>query len=264
LDQSESFVLGDSAAARDYRLLVYDEIGSTNDEAMRLARAGDPGRVWLIARQQSKGRGRRGRQWSSPTGNLYASLLLIDEVAPIWAPQLGFVAGVALAHALRKCVAGNTRLRLKWPNDILFDNAKLAGILLESTGLPDGRFACVLGIGVNCAAAPGDLPYRAMALAEIADSLRSPQEVFLQLSSQIVRTLAQFSGGTGFETIRAEWLSLAAGVGAPIRVDMPTESISGVFRTIDATGRLVVESEDAVKIIEAGDIWLAPQTGTVA
>lgn len=264
MDQPQPFALADSAAAQKYRLLVHEEIGSTNDEAMRLARGGAPGRTWVIARSQRGGRGRRGRQWASPPGNLYASLLLIDEVSPRCAPQLGFVAGVALARALRKCAAHDQHLRLKWPNDILYDGAKLAGILLESTELPERRFACIVGFGVNCAGAPSDLSYRATALAEIGAPLRSPQDVLLHLSDEMVGALAQFAGGAGFETIRAEWLSLAAGLGSPIRVDMATESVSGIFRTIDPSGRLIVDTASSTKIIEAGDVWLAPQTGTVA
>lgn len=263
MDKLQTFALADSALAQNYRLLVHEEAGSTNDEAMSLAREGAPGRTWVIARAQSSGRGRHGRHWVSPPGNLYASLLLVDEVPARYAPQLGFVAGVALAHALRKCVA-HEYLRLKWPNDILFDGAKLAGILLESAELPGGRFACVIGFGVNCAAAPRDLPYRAAALAEIGAPSHAPQDVLLHLSDAIVGALAQFAGGAGFETIRAEWLELAAGLGAPIKVDMAKESLSGIFRTIDSSGRLIVDTANSTRIIEAGDVWLAPQTGALA
>jgi BirA family biotin operon repressor/biotin-[acetyl-CoA-carboxylase] ligase len=264
VDQSNPFRLAESVIEQGYRLFLYDEIGSTNDEAMRLARAGDPGHAWIIAKTQLNGRGRRGRQWASPPGNLYASLLLIDEVAAISAPQLGFVAGVALARALRECVRDDQRLRLKWPNDILFEDAKLAGILLESTALPGGHFACILGIGVNCAAAPTDLPYRATALAQIKAQRQAPQDIFLRLSNGLLGGLTRFAGGSGFESIRTDWLSLAAGLDAPIRVETPGGSVTGFFRTIDASGRLVLECEDATKIIEAGDVWLSePINGVV-
>ncbi len=263
MDRPQPFILADSAVAQNYRLFVHEEAGSTNDEAMSLAREGALGRTWIIARAQSSGRGRHGRHWVSPPGNLYASLLLIDEVPMRHAPQLGFVAGIALAKALRKCAA-HEYLRLKWPNDILFDGAKLAGILLESAELPDGRFACVIGFGVNCAAAPRDLPYRATALAEIGAPSRSPEDVLLHLSDAIVGALARFAGGADFETIRAEWLSLAAGLGAPIKVDTAKESFSGIFRTIDSSGRLIVDTTNSTRIIEAGDVWLAPQTCSFA
>ncbi len=264
MDQPNPFRLAESAIDRHYRLFIYEEIGSTNDEAMRLARAGDPGRAWLIAKAQSRGRGRHGRQWVSPPGNLYASLLLIDEVEARLAPQLGFVAGVALARALRECIGDDMRLRLKWPNDILFDGAKLAGILLESTELRDGRFACIMGIGVNCAVSPSDLPYRATALAEIGALRCEAQDIFLHLSHELAQGLDRFAKGAGFDAIRQEWLSFAAGLGGPIRIDTPTGSVAGIFRTIDASGRLIVACGEASEIIEAGDVWLAePVNGTV-
>ncbi|MHB8885062.1 MAG: biotin--[acetyl-CoA-carboxylase] ligase [Methylovirgula sp.] len=264
MDQPNPFRLAKSAVEQDYRALVYDDIGSTNDEAMRLARDGDPGRLWLIAKTQSRGRGRRGRQWASPPGNLYASLLLIDAVPPRFAPQLGFVAGIALAHALRECIGDDPRLRLKWPNDILFDGAKLAGILLESAVLADGRFACILGIGVNCVAYPSDLPYRATSLAEMAARQYQARDVFLHLSGTLHSGLERFAEGAGFDTIRQEWLAFAAGLGDPIRVETPTGSVNGIFRTIDASGRLILACGDADKIIEAGDVWLTePVEGSI-
>lgn len=264
MDQPNPFQLAKSAIAQDYRLLIYEDIGSTNDEAMRLARAGDPGRAWLIAKTQSSGRGRRGRQWASPRGNLHASLLLIDAVPTHLAPQLGFVAGIALAHALRECLGDDMRLRLKWPNDILFDGAKLAGILLESAVLADGRFVCIMGIGVNCVAYPSGLPYRATALAEIGARRSQAQDVFIQLSAALLLGLDRFAGGAGFDTIRQEWLGLAAGLGGPIRIDTPAGSIAGIFRTIDEMGRLIVACGDTHKIVEAGDVWLAePAEGSI-
>jgi len=254
---SDPFRLTEEAIAAGYRLLSYEEIGSTNDEAMRLARSGDPGYVWLIARSQTQGRGRRGRQWTSPPGNLHASLLLIDALPLRVSPQLGFVAGVALARALREIIGDDQRLRLKWPNDILYDGAKLAGILLESTILGDGRFAAIVGIGVNCVAAPDALPYPATALAKISAPQATAQAVFLHLSRELHRSLHVFAQGRGFTVIREEWLAHAAGLDAPIRVDVPAGSIVGRFRTIDEIGRLVVETEDGLRAIEAGDVWLA-------
>lgn len=260
--QQSAFHLGEMARAAAYRLVVHEEIGSTNDEAMRRARDGDPGRLWVVATSQTKGRGRQGRQWQSPVGNLYASLLLIDEVAPPIAPQLGFVAGVALAYALRECLiddrtSGNdTRLRLKWPNDILCDGAKLAGILLESTSLPGGRFACIVGIGVNCARRPSNLAYEAIALADIGAPRALPHQLFPHLADQLAEKLSVFGKGRGFAKIRSEWLALAAGLDQMIRVDLPKERIAGVFRGIDEAGRLRLDCGGGMRVIEAGDIWI--------
>ncbi|MGA3304120.1 MAG: biotin--[acetyl-CoA-carboxylase] ligase [Methylovirgula sp.] len=262
MDEIKPFRLADSALARGYRLHVDDEIGSTNDEALALARSGGEGRAWFVAKAQRKGRGRHAREWISPPGNLYASLLLIDEVAPAIAPQLGFVAGVALRRALLKAVEDGARLKLKWPNDCLYDGAKLAGILLESTTVKD-HFACVVGIGVDCASAPEGLPYKATSLAEIG-AARDARDVFLALSEEMIYALDRFAGGSGFGAIREEWLSVAAGLGAPIRVETPSGSREGVFRTIDEAGRLILEFQDGSRTIEAGDVWfLEAQAGAM-
>jgi BirA family biotin operon repressor/biotin-[acetyl-CoA-carboxylase] ligase len=250
------FRLADSAIRDGFQVLAFETIGSTNDVAMALARAGGPDRCWLVARTQTSGRGRHGRTWASPPGNLYASLLLIDVVPIELAPQLGFVAGVALGHALRALVAEDARLRLKWPNDILFDGAKLGGILLEGTTLSEGRFASIIGIGVNCSSYPPDLADPVTALAETGAGHSAPQDVFLKLSAEVAYWLDVFAGGKDFATIRREWLSLATGVGAPIKVSTPVRLFEGRFQTIDAIGRLVLENEAGVVAIDAGDVIL--------
>jgi BirA family transcriptional regulator, biotin operon repressor / biotin---[acetyl-CoA-carboxylase] ligase len=263
--EANIFRLSDTALAQGYRLVVHAEIGSTNDEALACAKAGDPGRLWIAAKAQTRGRGRQGRRWSSPTGNLYASLLLIDAAAQARAPELGFVAGVALARSLRPLIAGDVRLKIKWPNDILFDGAKLAGILLEAQRLEGGRFACIIGIGVNCTAWPRDLPYRTTALDEIVAMPVAPQDVLFALSAEFVHWLEIWSGGAGFEKIRNEWMALAAGIGTPIKVATPTRLIEGVFKTIDSVGRLVLETAAGVIAIEAGDVFFADlPKGTLA
>jgi BirA family biotin operon repressor/biotin-[acetyl-CoA-carboxylase] ligase len=256
LPDLNSFQLADSAIRDGFQVLTFETIGSTNDVAMALARAGGPDRCWLVAKEQTKGRGRHGRTWASPAGNLYASLLLFDVVSIELAPQLGFVVGVALAHALRALVAEDARLRLKWPNDILFDGAKLGGILLEGTTLPEGHFASIIGIGVNCNSYPPGLAYPATALAETGAAQSAPQDVFLKLTAEVAYWLDVFAGGKEFAAIRHEWLSLATGVGAPIKVSTPARHLEGRFQTIDAIGRLVLENEAGVVAIEAGDVIL--------
>jgi BirA family biotin operon repressor/biotin-[acetyl-CoA-carboxylase] ligase len=223
---------------------------------MRLARDGDPGRLWVVAREQSQGRGRRERTWSSPPGNLYASLLLIDAARPEHLPELGFVAGVALLDALRGILGPDVRLGLKWPNDVLFDSAKLSGILLESALLPGGGVACVAGFGVNCRSHPATLPYAATDLASIGTLLAAPDDVLLRLSDAMAHTLDLWAGGAGFAHIRARWLAGALGIGQPIRVALGTSSLSGTFDTIDARGRLILRDGASTRAIEAGDVFM--------
>jgi BirA family biotin operon repressor/biotin-[acetyl-CoA-carboxylase] ligase len=257
--------LGASAKAASYRLIVRDSIGSTNEEAMRLGREGDAGRLWLVAREQLQGRGRRGRTWSSPPGNLYASLLLIDAAPSEHLPELGFVAGVALVRALRDILGNDARLGLKWPNDILFDGAKFSGILLESSLLSSGRTACVAGFGVNCRSHPATLPYAATDLATIGTILDAPEDVQPRLSDAMTEMLQVWASGLGFADIRAQWLKSALGLGEPIRIALGTTNLSGVFESIDSRGRLILRQGANTRAIEAGDVFLpSPQSATHA
>lgn len=255
-----SFRLAQSAQDLAFRLVHHRALASTNEEALARARAGDEGRLWIVAGTQTAGRGRNGRTWSSPPGNLYASLLLLDPSPLHQASELGFVAGVAAAYALREILRGDPRIKIKWPNDILFDGAKLCGILLEGTSLPDGRFGCAAGIGVNCRTHPENTSYPATDLKTAANYPIEPEAVFYDLSAAMTHWLGIWDGGTGFASIRREWLSLAAGVGAGISVALPSHTVRGIFETIDAAGRLIVTQEAGVLAVEAGDVFIAQQS----
>ena len=167
----------------EWRVERLSRVGSTNDEARRRALAGDPGRLWIVAREQTQGRGRRGRVWKSPPGNLYASALLIDPAPVAIAAQIGFVAGVALRRAVDD-LGGPDDVELKWPNDLFWRGAKLAGLLAEGTALGDGRSCCVVGIGVNCLAAPSGLGYPADALSNVLGQSVSPERLFARLAAR--------------------------------------------------------------------------------
>jgi BirA family transcriptional regulator, biotin operon repressor / biotin---[acetyl-CoA-carboxylase] ligase len=252
--QAQGFALAEAARAAGFQLRTFEAIGSTNDAALDLVAAGaSANRTWIVAHAQTKGRGRHGRQWQSPPGNLYSSLLLIDEVTPRAAPQLGFVAGVALARALRRLSPDGSRIRLKWPNDILLDDAKLAGILAEGRALAQG-YAAVIGLGVNCKSCPPDLPYRAAAFIDTGAARHKAEDVFLLLSEEMTNWLGFFQ--QGFDVIRAEWLRLAAGIGGEIRVTTTTRQFEGTFESIDADGRLMLRDAQGVHVIEAGDVIL--------
>lgn len=255
--------LGPLATSRGVRFLALDEIDSTNDEAARLIRQGEGGPLWITARRQSKGRGRLGREWISAEGNLAASFILSGFAAQRLAPQLGFVAGVAAVDALRDLTSAGDRLTLKWPNDILLDGGKLSGLLLECTAIPTGdpreptAPVATIGIGINCASAPRDLPYETAALADLGPAAPGAAEVFAALSDRLVEALDLWAGGAGFPTIRRLWLDRAAGLGRKIGIVLAQERIEGVFQTIDDQGRLVVQAEDGERVVEAGDVTIA-------
>ena len=263
------FRLGPTARAAGYRLRGYDSIGSTNTEALDAAAAGDAGGIWFAARQQTAGRGRRGRPWASPYGNLAATLLIVPDTDPTSAATLGFVAGVSLSRALSKILphglvkigidgadelGGDRRIALKWPNDVLADGAKLAGILLEASKLADGRHAVAIGFGVNAVAAPQGLPYPATSLTDLGVK-RDAEEVFEALSDAWVDTFGLWDDGRGVGDVLKHWRASAAGIGAPVAVNQNGEVLRGIFETIDDAGRLIVRAEDNRRIaITAGDV----------
>src|SRR6476646_7487966 len=120
------------ASAAGVRLVAHEVLGSTNAEALSLARQGESGPLWVVADRQTAGRGRRGRAWISEPGNLYASLLLTDPAPAERWPQLSFVAALAVYDAvIAVASAFAPRLAIKWPNDLLLDGAKFAGVLIE-------------------------------------------------------------------------------------------------------------------------------------
>jgi BirA family biotin operon repressor/biotin-[acetyl-CoA-carboxylase] ligase len=242
--------LDPTARAAGARLITHDTIGSTNAEALRLARDGERGPLWIVAKTQTAGRGRRGRTWVSEPGNLYASLLLTDPAAPERCPELSFVAALALHDAVGGRIPGlAARLVLKWPNDLLIDRNKFAGILVEGEGT-----AVAIGIGVNCVHHPDGTEYPATDLA--AAGLRAtPESLFAPLSAAMVARLAQWNRGAGFAAIRNDWLARAAGLGKPIRVKTADGELAGQFDGIDASGRLVLRSADGtMQSIAAGDV----------
>jgi len=255
------FALGSKAIARGYRLAAYDTIGSTSSEAMERGRAGDAGRLWVVATEQTAGHGRRGRPWQTPGGNLAASLLLSLPKGSAQAATLGFAAGLAVTEAIS--VGCEDSLRLKWPNDVLIDGAKVAGILLEAVTLATGRSIVVIGIGVNVRHAPEGVPYPATSLAACG-SHATPGSLFEALSDSWVEQEVLWDHGRGFSAIRDRWLGSAAGLGAPIAVKMGESVFRGTFETIDSDGRLVVRSGDgSATTISAGEVHFGA-AGTAA
>jgi BirA family transcriptional regulator, biotin operon repressor / biotin---[acetyl-CoA-carboxylase] ligase len=261
------------------RLVALTIVGSTNDEAAILARKGERGPVWITAEAQTAGRGRRGRSWNSPPGNLYASLLLTDPSPIERAPELAFVAVLAVRDAvLAEAPDLAPHLGFKWPNDLLLRGNKCAGILIEGEVEPPKRVNVVVGIGVNCAhhpftaAEPVDeqtqtgrphaTPFGEQAVLFPATDLHvhgaavTPAQLFRRLSAAMCQRLAQWDGGRGFIAILGGWLSAARGIGEEIRVREGGSDKVGRFIGLDQAGRLVLEtSSGALEKISAGDVF---------
>lgn len=262
-----AFLLGSKADFEGFRLEAHDRVGSTNALALDRARAGDAGNLWVVAKMQDSGRGRRGRPWETPHGNLAATLLVVERQDLRLAATLGFVAGLSLGDALAAVVPDkrlsvgvdgggkrHDRFELKWPNDVLADGAKLAGILLESYLLDDNRVAIAIGIGVNVVARPTAVPYPATCLAELGADCDA-EGLFAALSDAWTENVRLWDGGRGLPAIRKRWLAKAAGLGAEVAVRVDGEIKRGIFETIDEDGRFVVRDRTGAAItIAAGDV----------
>ena len=244
-----------AAIAAGYRLAAHASLASTNTEALALARCGERGRLWITAAQQTAGRGRRRSAWSSPPGNLYATLLLDDPSPAERAPELSFVAALALYDAILDCApALRARLALKWPNDLLCGGAKLAGILIESENVA-GQLAVAIGIGVNCRQHPAPTAYPATDL-HAAGADVSAESLFAALSGTMPQRLAQWRRGAGFGAVRADWVARVAGIGGGLRVRLPGRELVGRFEALDERGRLMLRLPDgALQPIAAGDVF---------
>jgi BirA family transcriptional regulator, biotin operon repressor / biotin---[acetyl-CoA-carboxylase] ligase len=258
------FKLGPRAASSGYRLAVFDQIGSTNAEAMVRAREGERGPLWFVTTEQTAGRGRRNRAWVAPRGNLASSILELMSVAPAVAATLGFAAGLALESALRKLSveaalrsAGSENLQfsLKWPNDVLAGPRKLAGILLEAETIGDGELAVVVGIGTNVVASPEGTPTPATSLKAIGIDVGA-EELFSELSDGWAEYRAIWNDGRGFGDIRKAWLERAAGLGQSVAIKSGGALIEGTFDTIDEQGCMMVRTQAGRLVpITAGDVY---------
>lgn len=256
-----TFVLDPAATAAGYRIEVHDSLGSTSTQALERARAGAPGPLWVVTREQTGGRGRRGKGWGWIKGNHAASLLwpVPAGLAPDRVATLGFVAGVAVDRALRRaCGPGPDGrapdFRLKWPNDVLLAGAKLVGILLEMENLPSRGPVVTIGIGINVTGAPEGLPYAATSLAQAGHAVDAPG-LFRLLSGAWVEVERIWDEGRGFPRIREAWLAAAAGLGGPVSVQAGGRIVTGTFETIDEGGRLVVRLADGGQVaVSAGEV----------
>ena len=218
--------------------------GSTNDDVAALAREGAAEATWLRAERQTKGKGRQGRVWQSLAGNLYASTLVRLRPRDPAAPTLALVAAVALHEAVSLTADA---VAIKWPNDLVFDGAKLAGILLEREGE-----VVIIGFGVNLAAYPDDLDRPATSLAALAGEAPDPAAFAELLAEIFARWLARWRAD-GLPPVRRRWLEAAH----PLGTALATAEGEGLFDGLDQRGALRLRLADGtVRHIHAGDVFL--------
>jgi BirA family transcriptional regulator, biotin operon repressor / biotin---[acetyl-CoA-carboxylase] ligase len=238
-------------------LCELERVGSTNDEARRMAEAGAAPGLVVLAGQQTSGRGRHGRAWASPAGNLYASVLLRVEGPLATSAQLSFVAGLALADALSRHAPAGIEPRLKWPNDVLIGRAKVAGILLESVGKANGADAAsiIVGTGVNIVSSPPDTPYPATSLVEQGFAAITPRALLGAYLGALDGWLRQWREA-GFAGVRTAWCARGLGLGERIRLRLEREELLGRFVDVTTGGALLLDLEGGGRReIAAGDVF---------
>lgn len=238
--------------------VILPTVDSTNAEAQRLAPS-MTGPVWILAGEQTAGRGRRARPWASPKGNFYATLLMQPREGAEVVALRSFVAALALREAFVAVTGSPEAFALKWPNDVLLNGGKVAGILLESVGAGAGVRHLAIGIGVNLIGAPDVSAVEAGAVPPVSvlseTGVRVTPEAFLDALA------VAFSGwearlvGEGFAPLREEWLAHAARLGEVIRARTGSDERLGVFETIDATGALVLRQGEARIAIPAAEVF---------
>jgi BirA family biotin operon repressor/biotin-[acetyl-CoA-carboxylase] ligase len=208
---------------------------------MRRAAAGETGPLWIAAEAQTAGRGRSGRLWSSPPGNLHASLLLTLSSPAPKAYQLSLVAGVAVIDAIRAAMrlASDAHLRLKWPNDVLIGSAKTGGILVESSTGAAG-LAAVIGVGINLVAHP-DLPDRPATHLGAHGPAPDPEVMLAAIDSALAAWLEVWAEGDGFPAVREAWLARCGALGQRLSINTGQEKVEGTFCGVDADGALLLQ-----------------------
>jgi BirA family biotin operon repressor/biotin-[acetyl-CoA-carboxylase] ligase len=235
------------------RIIEIGEVDSTNDEARRRAAAGETPPFWVRADRQTQGRGRRGRPWVGLPGNLFLTGLYHLAGPAAEAAQLSFAAALAVAEALDRYVEP-ARVRLKWPNDVKLDGAKVAGVLLEASERARG-VELIVGIGVNLARAPDALPGEATSLTW---ALRSDPPSPHHFASAVVAAYEDWRrrwAEAGFSPLRTAWLARAEGLGEPVTAMAGQSRIEGVFEDLDADGALVVATPGGRRVVRSGEVF---------
>jgi BirA family biotin operon repressor/biotin-[acetyl-CoA-carboxylase] ligase len=241
-------------------VLAFDELDSTNAEARRRAAAGEAGPLWITAKRQTQGRGRRGRAWSTEPGNLAATLLTTTVKPAAEAAQTSFVAALALADLVATWVPASL-VALKWPNDVLIDGKKASGILIESGARGDGSLWLAIGCGLNLAHAPKGVEQPA---TRVADHLRgdvsrapTPEEAMAAFAPRFAERFSTWER-QGFQPIAVEWTSRACGLGQACTARLAHETVEGVAEGLEADGALRLRLADGqFRRITAGDVFFA-------
>jgi len=243
----------------DYHLLSYDLLDSTNEESKRLAGGGASHGAVIWAKRQSAGRGRMGREWVSAEGNLFVTVLLNPEVDLASCAQLSFVASLAVAETIEGIVEHPKKLSCKWPNDVLFDGKKIAGILLESFATREAtggnRQWVAVGVGINVDSYPEHVMFPATCLRDAGVEIISAKIVLSRFMHNFIQRYDVWAN-QGFAEIEKQWTKRAHHINKKLEVIVGEAQHQGTFEGIDASGQLLLRAKGgAITAIAAGDVF---------
>tara|TARA_R110000868_G_scaffold95751_4_gene263246 strand:- start:8850 stop:9596 length:747 start_codon:yes stop_codon:yes gene_type:complete len=236
------------------RIEWLEETGSTNAEVRSRALEGERGPLWIAARRQTAGRGRRERVWQGLEGNLFATGLYVLDRPPAQAAELSFVTALAVAGVCDAGLGDPERTRLKWPNDVLVDGRKVSGILLESGMAPGGGLWLAVGVGINVRQSPADLGRPVTSLAESGATLT--REAALDALVAAFTRAYDLWLREGFGAIRDQWLVRAHGLGEPCVAQLAQERLTGIFADLGPDGALRLDMASGQRrYISAGEVF---------
>lgn len=239
-------------------VLLLDQTDSTNAEARRRAEAGETGPLWIAARRQTAGRGRRGRNWESEGGNLFSTLLQLTRKSPAEAAQVTFVAALAVADLLDR-YAPPSLVTIKWPNDVMLAGEKAAGVLVESGAHASGGLWLAIGVGVNLAHAPSGTERPATALAQhLAAGVAAPPTVDVaarELADVFAIWMDRWET-LGFQPVLDAWRARTPGLDGPAVARLGHETVEGRAEGVEPDGALRLRLADGgLRLISAGDVF---------
>jgi len=231
----------------------FKELTSTMDEARNLVEQGIDEDIVVVAEIQTQGRGRRGRSWESLPGNLFMTYITSLECTLAEAPQLSFVACVAVGDALKPIIPPGNTITYKWPNDLLLNNKKVAGILLETINVPDSNLNTYLvACGLNIAACPADVRYPTTSLQD--EGIYLEYDVVLQKIVVSLQYHLDLWKKEGFSSIHKLWTQGAAHIDKPIKIDLQGNIQEGIFKGLDREGAMMLQTSKGLITINAGEV----------
>ena len=239
-----------------FKLLAYESLDSTNEEAKRLAEGGAAEGCVIWAREQTAGRGRRGREWVSREGNLYCSILLRPDCHAFKAMQLSFIASLSMAEAVASVLPKGTFVDCKWPNDVLVEGRKISGILLETQTVPLGGMDwLIIGAGLNINHYPEDVEFPATSIKREGGGGVTAEMMIETFSRRFLAGWVTWKN-LGFQPARKAWLKRASWLGKEITVRLERETLKGEFRNLDKDGALILLLDGEERRITAGDVFV--------